>query len=386
MIKYIKILTIIIIILIAVKVIQKKSEKTYDASRQIKSYTHIVHNTYSKIYEDALIFEQSVNDFLALPSKKLLQNTQEKWLTLSNSLNKAEGFRFHNSPVDFVSESSKERSLNDKIANWPIKYEYIDYTKDNAKSGVIQDKTTKITKDFLESRHLESNNSTTGIHVIEFLLWGEDLKKSKPGNRPYTDYISGNFFNDKRRDFLKLSTEILIQDLKLLVVAWDNAGTVNYYSQFTKLDQKKALGKIIEGLVKTLTIELANKAIITGINSKNKEYEKSAFSDNTYYDFINSFQSVKNIYFATYDSFKGSSFHDLIKSKSPSLAQKIVNKISEIELAMKEIPNPYDKGILQSVENSVERNKMLALASNLKELSSYLVEAARNIGLEISTK
>jgi putative iron-regulated protein len=383
MIKYIKILTIIIIILIVVKVIQKKSEKTYDASKQIKSYTHIVHNTYLKIYEDALIFEQSVNDFLALPSKKLLKNTQEKWLNLSNSLNKAEGFRFYNSPVDFVLESSKERSLNDKIANWPIKYEYIDYTKDNTKSGIIQDKTTKITKDFLQNSHLENGNSTTGIHVIEFLLWGEDLKKSKSGNRSYTDYVSGNFFNDKRRDFLKLSTEILVEDLKILTDSWNNQGTANYYNQFIKLDQKKALGKIAGGMIKALTLQLANKMIITSINSQNKEYEKSAFSDNTSDDFINIFLSIKNVYFATYDSFKGSSFHDLIKSKSPSLAQKIVNKISEIELTLKEIPKPYDKVVLQSVENSVERNKMLALATNLKELSSYLSEASKDIGIEV---
>ena len=77
--KYIKILTIIIVILIAVKIIQKKSEKTYDASRQIKTYTYIVYNTYLESYENAVIFQKATDNFLALPSKKLLQDVQEKW-------------------------------------------------------------------------------------------------------------------------------------------------------------------------------------------------------------------------------------------------------------------------------------------------------------------
>ena len=32
---------------------------------------------------------------------------------------------------------------------------------------------------------------TTGWHAIEFLLWGQDLQRRRPGRPPVTDYVAG---------------------------------------------------------------------------------------------------------------------------------------------------------------------------------------------------
>ena len=61
-------------------------------------------------------------------------------------------------------------------------------------------------------------NVGTGYHAIEFLLWGQDLHGTGPGagERPATDYDLKNCTNgncDRRRDYLKAATSLLVDDL-----------------------------------------------------------------------------------------------------------------------------------------------------------------------------
>ena len=62
---------------------------------------------------------------------------------------------------------------------------------------------------------------TTGWHAIEFLLWGQDIRLDKPGDRSYKDYVSRVNFN-KRKIYLKRVTELLVSDLNWIVEIWDN--------------------------------------------------------------------------------------------------------------------------------------------------------------------
>ena len=61
-------------------------------------------------------------------------------------------------------------------------------------SAARQLDTSKITKELLADKLQEAGgveaNVATGYHAIEFLLWGQDLNGTGPGNgeRPATDY------------------------------------------------------------------------------------------------------------------------------------------------------------------------------------------------------
>ncbi len=63
----------------------------------------------------------------------------------------------------------------------------------------------------------EGESETTissGWHAIEFLLWGQDLSATGPGNRPFTDYVtdgSGTARNQERRgQYLKAAADLMV--------------------------------------------------------------------------------------------------------------------------------------------------------------------------------
>ena len=62
-------------------------------------------------------------------------------------------------------------------------------------------------------------NVSIGYHAIEFLLWGQDLNGTGPGagNRPASDFDTANCTHgngDRRADYLRAATSLLIDDLK----------------------------------------------------------------------------------------------------------------------------------------------------------------------------
>ena len=70
-------------------------------------------------------------------------------------------------------------------------------------------------------------NISTGFHAIEFLLWGQDLNPNGPGNRPWRDYTAGANHGDRRRQYLQIVTELLVEHLETVTAAWANASSPN---------------------------------------------------------------------------------------------------------------------------------------------------------------
>src|SRR3546814_17429859 len=72
-------------------------------------------------------------------------------------------------------------------------------------------------------------NVATGYHAIEFLLWGQDLNGTGPGagNRPASDFSTADCTGgscERRGKYLKVATELLIDDLQDIVAAWGPGG------------------------------------------------------------------------------------------------------------------------------------------------------------------
>lgn len=57
-------------------------------------------------------------------------------------------------------------------------------------------------------------NIATGWHAIEFLLWGQDLSETGPGNRSFEDFFDGKKpYADRRRQYLSVVAELLMDEL-----------------------------------------------------------------------------------------------------------------------------------------------------------------------------
>ena len=84
---------------------------------------------------------------------------------------------------------TENAKIASRVNGWPVVPEFIDYTKANASSGIIQNsqKYPSISKDTIMklNRVDDSDQITLGYHVIEFLLWGEDNNASGSGGQDF---------------------------------------------------------------------------------------------------------------------------------------------------------------------------------------------------------
>ena len=120
--------------------------------------------------------------------------------------------------------------LQYKINHWPIVPGYIDYINGYPDSGIVFDINVNLDKRSLREQHgsFDESEVTLGFHVIEFLLWGistdldarpaddyRSIKKLSP-EEVEQGYTLKQLNNNRRRLFLNISTDILVEDCRSL--------------------------------------------------------------------------------------------------------------------------------------------------------------------------
>ncbi len=161
-------------------------------------------------------------------------------------------------------------------------------------------------------------NVTTGYHAIEFLLWGQDLNGTgRSGQPPYTDYDTKNCTGgncDRRADYLKAASTLLVSDLKEMAANWapDGEATKN-----VEADPKKGLSAILTGMGSLSYGELAGERMKLGLLLHDPEEEHDCFSDNTYNSHLNDAIGIASAYTGEYTRADGT------KMSGPSLSELV---------------------------------------------------------------
>src|SRR5690606_39021314 len=116
----------------------------------------------------------------------------------------------------------------------------------------------------------------TGYHAIEFLLWGQDLNGTGPGagERPATDFdvqrCSGG--NCQRRiDYLKAATALLIADLEQIIAEWKPGGAARRH---VTADAAAGLAAMLTGMGSLSYGELAGERMKLGLILHDPEEEQ----------------------------------------------------------------------------------------------------------------
>ena len=106
-------------------------------------------------------------------------------------------------------------------------------SKNKPDSGLINNPQFEIsTTAILDSDQVtDEADVSTGWHAIEFLLWGQDFNDQGPGQRSFEDYLPNQNNNDRRRQYLTLVTQQLVDDLTFLETEWQ-PGAENYRAEF----------------------------------------------------------------------------------------------------------------------------------------------------------
>ena len=228
-------------------------------------------------------------------------------------------------------------------------------------------------------------NISTGYHAIEFLLWGQDLSATGPGNRPFADYltIGGTTNADRRADYLELASTLLVADLQLLVDAWANDDATNYRTEFDASEGVQAgegLRRILTGMIILSGFETGGERLQAALDGGDQEDEHSCFSDNTHVDMIKDIQGVKNVWLGTYGTITGVGIKDVVNVADPALATEITTQIeTALTLANALVP-PFD----QELVNPAGQARISALITALRtDLAGSLKDAFRLFGLTI---
>ncbi|ANT53831.1 imelysin family protein [Mesorhizobium amorphae] len=332
----------------AVFVLPAKAET--DAKAVIQTYADIALAKYEDSLTTAQALDKAVDALLAKPSVDTLNAAREAWKASRVPYQQTEVYRFGNKLVD---------DWEGKVNSWPLDEGLIDYvaksygteSDTNAlyTANVIANKkieingkkvdASKLSPEFLSGTLQEAGgveaNVATGYHAIEFLLWGQDLHGTGPGagERPYTDYDLANCTGgncDRRAEYLKSASDLLVSDLQDMVNDWKEDGAAR--KNLVDGEPNTAITAIFTGMGSLSYGELAGERMKLGLLLHDPEEEHDCFSDNTYNSHLYDAIGIRAAYLASYTRLDGTvvqgpSVHDMVKAADPAIDKELSDKL-----------------------------------------------------------
>ncbi|MNF25010.1 Iron-regulated protein A precursor [compost metagenome] len=326
----------------------------------------------SAVFVDALstakTLQQAVDALLAEPNEANLKAARAAWIAARAPYMQSEVFRFGNPVVD-----DWEGQLN----AWPLDEGLIDYVaadyqhalgNPGATANLIANTEIQVGEDKLDASAITGEllaslnelggseaNVATGYHAIEFLLWGQDLNGSAPGagNRPASDYLVGEGatggHNERRREYLKAATALLVSDLEYMVGQWQAGVADNYRAKLEAEPAENGLRKMLFGMGSLSLGELAGERMKVALEANSTEDEQDCFSDNTHNSHFYDALGIRNVYLGEYKRIDGSLL------SGPSLSGLVAKADAQADAALK-ADLDASQAALQKMVDSAEKD------------------------------
>lgn len=347
----------------------------------VAHYASLVFAGYEDTRDSARNMHMAITLFIAAPSADTLAAARKAWLAAREFYGQTEAFRFYGGPIDGA------KGPEGRINAWPLDESYVDSVQGKPQAGLINNRKQAITKKALSRLNERGGeeNIATGWHAIEFMLWGQDLSLIGPGDRKAEDFIDSKAPNaDRRRLYLRVVTELLLDDLGTLVRAWTPRKKANYRARFEK-GGNESLRKMLVGLGSLSRGELAGERLEVALASQDQEDEHSCFSDNTHRDVVTNALGIENVWLGRYKRADGSlllgpALKDLVQARDPALAQKATQQIADSVAAAQAIQAPFDREIV-GAKDAPGRRRIEKTVDSLTAQSKDLVAAAGAIGI-----
>ena len=329
------------------------------AEAVLDHYADMAHAVYGDALTSAQALQQQVDTLLARPTEDNLAAARAAWVAARHPYQQTEAYRFGNPIVD---------DWEGKVNAWPLDEGLIDYTA--ASYGSESDENPLYTANVIANRTLTvggrtvdtsridkallsetlheidevETNVATGYHAIEFLLWGQDLNGTGPGAgaRPASDYdpASCSWGNcDRRADYLRAVTGLLVDELQWMVDQWTDGGAARL--AVTTGDLQKNLATIFTGMGSLSYGELAGERMKLGLMLHDPEEEHDCFSDNTHWSHYDDALGIRNVYTGAYTRIDGSvlsgpSLSDLVSARDAA-ADKVLRDHLDATLAAMQV-------------------------------------------------
>jgi putative iron-regulated protein len=356
-----------------------------DASRQLESYGELAYRTYSDAHRTGLALQRAIDRLITRPDAAALAVARKAWLAARPSYGKSEAFRFYGGPIDAGKQDDfghGPAGLEGLLNAWPLNEAVIDYVHADPKAGIIQGD-GPITREALVSKNARDDEAdvTTGYHAIEFLLWGQDESADGPGARKASDF-TGEGVPARRRAYLKVVIDLLVDDLETLVNAW-RPGHQNYRALLRQMKPGTGVRNILTGIATLSGFELASERLATALDSGSQEDEQSCFSDSNYADIVANAVGIENVYFARYGLWHGAGINLLVRAANPDLNRYLEQRIHATVALAQQLDQPFDR-TLASPPGSPSRAKVEALVKAFQMQADLFKQAASALGVPIA--
>lgn len=289
------------------------------------TYVAIAHQNYADSLSLSREMSEDIDAFLDSPTEANLATARQSWRDARAIYSQTETFRFAHPVVD---------EWEVQVNAWPLDEGFIDYVDgDNyfyelgnpvGMANIIASEELRWGPNELDLQELTPEllaslnelggteaNVATGWHAIEFLLWGQDLNGTEPGagERPVTDYATGSDCTqgncDRRAEYLRAVTELLIADLEFIVDVWNPENPDSYASEFLRFSNIEQLRRILYGMGSLSLGELAGERMKVALFANSTEDEHDCFSDNTHSTLLNNALGIENVLRGSYSSIDG---------------------------------------------------------------------------------
>lgn len=366
------------------------------------------------VFADALSsgqnLQQAVDALLAAPSATTLQAARQAWLAARVPYMQSEVFRFGNPVVD-----DWEGQLN----AWPLDEGLIDYVaadyqaalgNPGATANIIANPSIQIGEDKVDVSQITGEllaglnelggseaNVATGYHAIEFLLWGQDLNGSNSGagNRPASDYLLGDGatggHNERRREYLKAVTALLVHDLEYMAGQWQAGVAGNYRASLEAEPAENVLRKMLFGMGSLSLGELAGERMKVALEANSTEDEQDCFSDNTHHSHFYDALGIRNVFLGEYRRANGSvlggpSLADLLAKADAQSAATLRADLDASQAALQKLVDSAEKdGVhfdqLIAADNPAGQQLVRDAIAALVKQTGAIEQAAGKLGL-----
>jgi putative iron-regulated protein len=356
----------------------------YDGKTEIGGYAQLVADSYASALADGQALKAAIDAFLAAPGDETLVRARDAWVLARRSWEQTETFRFYDGPIDVT---DNEAGPIGRLDGWPVEPSAIDYVENNPTAGIVNDMKLALTRATLLGRENATGPDhavTTGWHAIEFLLWGQEPNGlGEPGDRPVTDYLPGQPNNDRRRTYLKLVTDMLVEDLTYLVESWDVKSRNSYAGAFKLLNQREALGRMMNGMARLTGEELASGRLAAALDSKDRLLLTSRFSGASYQDFVFALRGVRNVWTGDQGGETRPGLALLVARVDPVLAQRIGHALNQAEESVSLLHTPLERETLPAPAGSPARQMAERAIADLKRIASLLRDAGVKLGVNV---
>ena len=374
----------------------------------LNHYADLAHAKYSDALATAKTMQQQIDTLLEAPTEANLKAAKAAWVAARHPYQQTEAYRFGNAIVD---------DWEGKVNAWPLDEGLIDYvaadyggeSDENPyyAANVIANPVLTLSGTKIDAREITPTlladalhevdeieaNVATGYHAIEFMLWGQDLNGTGPGagQRPASDFDTQNcsWGNcDRRADYLKAATDLLIQDLMWMVKQWDDGGEAR--QALMQGNATQGLATIFTGMGSLSYGELAGERMKLGLLLHDPEEEHDCFSDNTHWSHYNNVLGIRNVYTGRYTKVDGStlqgpSLSDLVAARDPAtdraLRQTLDASLQKMQVLVDSAKNGEAYDQLIGENNEAGNAKVMAAINALLDQTKAIEKAVGTMGL-----